>query len=322
MYALRNLARSTPRSVARFSSKATIRPQPSLFRTAALQPSWSQFTPRLTASFHVSAVKKQDSEVREELVAKLQSEISLEEEMKDSEELSTNIQEYIDNSAFKLEDKPGHQEVTLTRKFGDETIRVTFTTADLNSEMAGNEMTDSMYDNEIDDIDGQSGGANTKGAINQGNTRDGNIRVAPEDSLAPADREELADEFDEENQPSYPAHVNIRIDRPGKGALAIDATAQDGDFIIEDLWYFHSAELADPVSAEKDWQRRTLYTGPPFGNLDEDLQILLEKYLEERGVNTRMALFIPEYIDHKEQKEYVNWLESKYQTCLLHKACI
>jgi complement component 1 Q subcomponent-binding protein len=171
-----------------------------------------------------------------------------------------------------------------------------------------------MYDNEVDEVmDVQSGGANTKGAINQGNTRDGNVRVAPEDRIAPADREELVDEYDEEEggEQGFPAHVNIRIERPGKGALAIDATAQDGDFLIEELWYFPNGELADPATAEKDWQRRNLYAGPPFSNLDEDLQILLEKYLEERGINTRMALFVPDYIDHKEQKEYINWLKSK-----------
>jgi complement component 1 Q subcomponent-binding protein len=171
------------------------------------------------------------------------------------------------------------------------------------------------YDAEADEIaEGQSGGANTKGAINQGAKGDGNIRVAPEDSIAPADREELDDEFDEEpGQQEFPAHANIRIERPGKGALAIEATAQDGDFLIEDIWYYPSADLADPTTAEKDWQRRTLYTGPPFSNLDEDLQILLEKYLEERGINTRMALFIPDYIDHKEQKEYIRWLNSKHR---------
>lgn len=189
---------------------------------------------------------------------------------------------------------------------------MTFTTADLNSDVA-NEEELPEYDNEVDDIvETQSGGANTKGSINQGNTRDGNIRVAPEDRIAPADREELDDEYDEDSQQQgFPAHANIRIERPGKGALAIEATAQDGDFLIEDLWYFPSSELADPATAEQDWQRRTLYTGPPFSNLDEDLQILLEKYLEERGINTRMALFIPDYIDHKEQKEYIRWLNSE-----------
>jgi complement component 1 Q subcomponent-binding protein, mitochondrial len=165
----------------------------------------------------------------------------------------------------------------------------------------------------VDDLigDTQSGGANTKGAINQGTTQDGNVRVAPEDRIAPADREELEDDYEDGEQQGFPARANIRIERPGKGALAIEATAQDGDFIIEDLSHFSSVDLADPPTAEKSYERQTLYTGPPFNNLDEDLQILLEKYLEERGINTRMALFIPDYIDHKEQKEYIRWLKSE-----------
>jgi complement component 1 Q subcomponent-binding protein len=56
--------------------------------------------------------------------------------------------------------------------------------------------------------------------------------------------------------------------------------------------------------------KSNFHQGPPFNNLDEDLQILLEKYLEERGINTRLALFIPDYIDHKEQKEYIKWLNN------------
>lgn len=170
-----------------------------------------------------------------------------------------------------------------------------------------------MFDNDVDDIvEGQSGGAHTKGAINQGNTQDGNLRVARENGAAPADREELDDEYDEEApQQGFPAHVVIRIERPDRGALHIDATAQDGDILIEDMLYFPSSDVAEPESAEKNWARRTLYTGPPFNNLDEDLQVMLEKYLEERGINTRMSLFIPDYIDFKEQKEYVRWLTSK-----------
>ncbi|KAF1973554.1 regulatory protein-like protein suaprga1 [Bimuria novae-zelandiae CBS 107.79] len=313
MLGLRNIARSAPRSAARLSTKA-FRPQSSLLRPVAALPAWTQSAPRLAASFHISAIRRQESDVREELVAKLQNEITMEEDLKEDEDLSINIKEYLENSPFELEDKAGHQEITLSRTFGDEKIRITFSTADLNNNVANEDVDSAMYDNEVDDIigDGQSGGANTKGAINQGNTRDGNIRVAPEDRVAPADREELDDEYDEDTpqQQGFPAHANIRIERPGKGALAIDATAQDGEFLIEDLWYFPSADLADPATAEKDWARRTLYTGPPFNNLDEDLQLLLERYLEERGINTRMALFIPDYIDHKEQKEYIRWLNS------------
>jgi len=213
----------------------------------------------------------------------------------------------LENSPFEIEDVAGSQEVVLSRTFGNEKIRVTFSTADLNNDMSDELAEDhSAYDDA--DMDVQSGGANTKGATSHGRTQDGNVRMA-HDGNSPADREELDDEFDQADQ-GFPARVSVHIERAGKGALAIEATAQDGDFVIEDLYYFPKADLADPKTAEKDWERRALYTGPPFNNLDEDLQILLEKYLEERGINTRLALFIPDYIDHKEQKEYVRWLNN------------
>lgn len=203
-------------------------------------------------------------------------------------------------------------------------IKITFTIADLanmNTEDAdartpGDEEGDeALYDDDgsspSDIMGGRSGGANTKGAVNQGRTRDGNVKVAPEDSISPADRPELESEEDVEGEgreASFPARASVRIERPGRGALTIEAVAQDGDFVIDNVFYFPTADLAEPKTAEKDYERRALYTGPPFGNLDEDLQILLEKYLEERGVNTSMALFIPDYIDFKEQKEYLRWL--------------
>ena len=40
--------------------------------------------------------------VKEELVAKLQNEISMEEELKEDEDLSTNIKEYLENSPFEV----------------------------------------------------------------------------------------------------------------------------------------------------------------------------------------------------------------------------
>lgn len=52
------------------------------------------------------------------------------------------------------------------------------------------------------------------------------------------------------------------------------------------------------------------YLGPPFANLDEDLQILIDRYLDERGINSALAVFIPDYIDMKEQKEYTTWLSN------------
>ena len=175
-----------------------------------------------------------------------------------------------------------------------------------------------LYDEEQDDIpeNTQTGGANTKGTINQGRTKDGNINVAPEDRIAPADREELMDDEspsgeDPNAEPSFPARVNVMIEKKDKGTLQIETTAQDGEIVIDNVYYFQDSSLADAKTAESDWKRRNVYEGPPFGNLDEDLQVLLERYLDERGVNTALALWVPEYIDFKEQREYLNWLSSK-----------
>ena len=168
-----------------------------------------------------------------------------------------------------------------------------------------------LYDEDDGSIpeSAQSGGANSKGAIAAGRTKGGNI------NMDPVDREDLPDEESppsgENDEPSFPARVNVMIEKVGKGTLQIETTAQDGEVVIDNVYYFKDTELADAKTAELDWKRRNLYEGPPFGNLDEDLQVLLERYLDERGINTALAMWVPEYIDFKEQREYLNWLSSK-----------
>ena len=261
----------------------------------------------------------------DELITKLDSEIQVERDIsKPDSSVSESIEEFLQSSGFQLHDTPGVEDVILTRKFGDEHIQVSFTIADLASgEGMERDMADEdghLFDDEVDrPLESvQSGGANTKGATNKGRTSEGNFSVASEDSVTPADRPELSDEdVDAEGGvgagPAFPARVNVKVTRDGqKGALVIEAVAQDGEIIIDNVYYFADKAVADPQNADHEWRRKTTYAGPPFGNLDEGLQIGLEKYLEERGVNTSMALFIPDYIDFKEQKEYIRWLESKF----------
>ncbi|KAL8944773.1 MAG: hypothetical protein Q9216_000195 [Gyalolechia sp. 2 TL-2023] len=267
------------------------------------------------------AIGAENATVDQQLSAKLESELQIEKETRDSDTLPADIKDYLDNSPFQLEDVPGHEEVALTRKFGDESIRITFSTDDLNN-----------VDQEADEFDSdpalsddeaaeaaetnvQSGGANTKGAINQGRTKGGNFAVAPEDSIAPSDRaegsyEEPSSGQEGNQEPSFPSRLHINIEKAGRGVLQLEAMAQDGEIMIENVYYYKKPELADAKTAELDWSRRNLYTGPPFGNLDEDLQILLDRYIEERGIDTALALWIPEYIDWKEQKEYLSWLSN------------
>lgn len=198
---------------------------------------------------------------------------------------------------------------------------MTFTIADLSNPPTddADEFNEdrALYDEEASDMptDTQSGGAHTKGAINQGRTKDGNVNIAPEDSIAPADREEIADDEspaqDGDQEPNFPARINVTIDKPGNGCLHFETLAQDGMIMIENVFFYKNTKLADAGTAELDWTRRNVYAGPPFANLDEELQVLLERYLEERGIDTAMALWVPEYVDFKEQKEYISWLSSK-----------
>jgi complement component 1 Q subcomponent-binding protein, mitochondrial len=183
----------------------------------------------------------------------------------------------------------------------------------------------------FDDVTPQRGGAQSKGAVNQGRTQGGNINVAPEDSVAAADRPELADNEDaaagEQAQgPAYPAAVHVTISKPGKGAIQIVTNAQDGLIVIENVYYYPNAEIAEAETPENEFARANVYAGPPFQNLDPELQSMLERYLDERGVNEQLAAFVPDYVDHKEQREYVQWLESKSisvlnQFCLANFPC-
>jgi len=260
--------------------------------------------PRFAAAFSTSfrAFEKQGT-VDEELVAKLQSELEIETEVKGHEDYPLAIKEFLESSPFKVVDKPGEEEIELVRKFGDETIRVVFSIADLNAMASEEAMDDEALYDEQPEHDAtpraslQSSGAQSKAA-------------KEDDRVAVADEAAQEDEYAEDEEPSFPARVNITIEKPNQGALQVDAIAQEGQIAIENVFYHKSAQMATAQTAEADWERRGMYAGPPFNNLDEDLQVLIERYLDERGIDTALALFVPDYIDYKEQKEYIAWLEN------------
>ena len=173
-------------------------------------------------------------------------------------------------------------------------------------------MQDEFEDSADLPTDTQSGGANTKGSINQGNTQGGNFRVAPEDSVASSDQEggDEVEEDQQDQEPNFPARVLVTIERPNKGALQVATTAQDGMMGVESIYHFKDPKHVDPKNTADEANAARLYTGPPYTQLDDDLQVLFEKYLDERGINTTLALFVTEYIDYKEMREYLNWLKS------------
>lgn len=55
-----------------------------------------------------------------EISAKLESELAMEKEMRETDQPPDHIREYMENTEFKIQDTAGQEEVTLTRTFGDE----------------------------------------------------------------------------------------------------------------------------------------------------------------------------------------------------------
>ena len=59
-------------------------------------------------------------EIDPELSAKLQHELSFEDEMAEQDQVPASIKDFLANSPFKVVDAKGSQEVKLERTFGDE----------------------------------------------------------------------------------------------------------------------------------------------------------------------------------------------------------
>ncbi|KZV22608.1 hypothetical protein F511_02625 [Dorcoceras hygrometricum] len=51
------------------------------------------------------------------------------------------------------------------------------------------------------------------------------------------------------------------------------------------------------------------YAGPRFKELDDELQDSLYDFLEARGINDDLAVFLHQYIMNKDKTEYIRWLE-------------
>ncbi|KAJ3546346.1 hypothetical protein NMY22_g2083 [Coprinellus aureogranulatus] len=113
----------------------------------------------------------------------------------------------------------------------------------------------------------------------------------------------------EQSNSDYPIRVSVSITKANApGALNIDAVVQEGQFMTENVSFYDDAKIGTELTAEADWKRRGMYIGPQFDTLDLGLQEEIDKFLQERGVNENVALFIPEYAEWKEQNEYVKWL--------------
>ncbi|CBQ71449.1 probable Mrb1-Mitochondrial p32 Family Protein [Sporisorium reilianum SRZ2] len=108
--------------------------------------------------------------------------------------------------------------------------------------------------------------------------------------------------------PPFPVRVSATVTKPSGGAIMMDAFVQDGEFNIDNIAFYKETDMATRMDADADFKRRGFYLGPQFDTLDEAVQTQWHQFWLERGVDANMALFIPNYAEYKEQREYCSWL--------------
>lgn len=128
--------------------------------------------------------------------------------------------------------------------------------------------------------------------------------------LAETEAEDSLDDDDVDIDPPHSLPHQHRRREAQQGCPEHRAVAQDGSILIENLYYYKDAKMAHSSSPEAVHGAEDAFAGPPFASLDEDLQLMVERYLEERGIAQAMAIFVPDYLDVKEQREYQAWLKN------------
>ncbi|KAF9699957.1 hypothetical protein EKO04_001721 [Ascochyta lentis] len=205
----------------------------------------------------------------------------------------------------RLKDVQGEEEVKLTRNFGNETVDVLFSIAALSNLVTNpDSFAHDPYMCKSDGFvhDSQWDGAQAKNASSQGAGNE------PENRIFPTDGREL---MGDEVFGNFPVTMNIIVKKDGvPGVLAFDVVADDGDIRVLRMCHYSTKKRDSENAVAYSPGHRATYNGPPYGNLDEDLQRLIEEYLRARGIDATLARWVPEYVDFKEQREYVEWLSN------------
>ncbi|KAG6395327.1 hypothetical protein SASPL_145970 [Salvia splendens] len=105
------------------------------------------------------------------------------------------------------------------------------------------------------------------------------------------------DDDDASNQSSIP--LVVKTSKRSGPYLEFGCTAYPDEIVIDSL------SVKDPENSED----QIAYEGPDFGDLDENLQKALHRYLEIRGIKASTTNFLHGYMINKDTTEYVEWLK-------------
>lgn len=122
-------------------------------------------------------------------------------------------------------------------------------------------------------------------------------------SLTTGEQEENDDDdADEDTEKSGQSSLPmvVTVSKKGGPSLEFCVTAYPDEITIDSL------SVKDPEIPED----RMAYEGPPFDDLDENLQKGFHKYLEIRGIKPSTTNYLHEYMLNKDSREYRNWLKN------------
>lgn len=117
------------------------------------------------------------------------------------------------------------------------------------------------------------------------------------------DNEEEASGTDT-NSGGIQVNLTVSISKGGGPFLEFICTGFSDEISVEGM----AVKQKQPT--ESDSVDPIPYEGPPFNDLDENLQKGFHKYLEVRGITPSLSNYLCEYMINKESKEYTNWLKN------------
>ncbi|KAK2644735.1 hypothetical protein Ddye_019930 [Dipteronia dyeriana] len=94
-------------------------------------------------------------------------------------------------------------------------------------------------------------------------------------------------------------------------SLVINIHKGDGE-VLEFLCsaWPDSIEITNLFVRGNDKKPSRPYFSPQFKELDDDLQDSLYEFLEERGIDEKLAEFLHEYMVNKDKTEFIRWMET------------
>ncbi|KAI8324071.1 mitochondrial glycoprotein [Martensiomyces pterosporus] len=184
------------------------------------------------------------------------------------------IQAFANKTGFKLRSTVGSNQVVMTKQFGTETVTIAFDVSEILN-----------IDDPIADIE-----------------------VYRENEQGEAVKE--AEKKSEDTPEDFPINFTATFAKPGAPVLHMELECEEGEIGVNHMTFLPDEETAVSSTVEKDWARKQAYFGPIYGQLSDDLKENIDEFLTERSVDTALTLFMQDYIEFKEQKEYLNWLSS------------